>query len=94
MRGLVAGREFVAELLGTCVLIMFGCGSVAQSVNQNTHKIQTSKYQKKYKQNNNKTQTSKKLKHLRSNHVWLWHCRAVGGLHKLQRKKEINYVYK
>jgi len=32
MSGLVAGREFVAELLGTCVLIMFGCGSVAQSV--------------------------------------------------------------
>jgi len=28
----VIGREFVAELLGTMVLIMFGCGSVAQSV--------------------------------------------------------------
>ena len=46
MRGLVAGREFVAELLGTCVLIMFGCGSVAQSVStkyklQNTNKIKT-----------------------------------------------------
>ena len=57
MRGLVAGREFVAELLGTCVLIMFGCGSVAQSVNQNTHKIQTSKYQK----NTNKIKTKHKL---------------------------------
>ena len=32
MNALVMGREFVAELLGTMVLIMFGCGSVAQSV--------------------------------------------------------------
>ena len=32
MKAVVMGREFVAELLGTMVLIMFGCGSVAQSV--------------------------------------------------------------
>ena len=32
MKAVVIGREFVAELLGTMVLIMFGCGSVAQSV--------------------------------------------------------------
>ena len=32
MNAMVMGREFVAELLGTMVLIMFGCGSVAQSV--------------------------------------------------------------
>ena len=25
-------NEFLAELLGTCVLLMFGCGCVAQSV--------------------------------------------------------------
>ena len=31
-RGLVMLKEFLAELLGTCVLLMFGCGSVAQSV--------------------------------------------------------------
>ena len=30
--GTLMGREFVSELLGTMVLIMFGCGSVAQSV--------------------------------------------------------------
>jgi len=29
MRGV---REFTAELLGTCVLLMFGCGCVAQAV--------------------------------------------------------------
>ena len=29
---MLMGREFVSELLGTMVLIMFGCGSVAQSV--------------------------------------------------------------
>ena len=32
MKVVVMGREFVSELLGTMVLIMFGCGSVAQSV--------------------------------------------------------------
>ena len=42
MSGLLAGREFVAELLGTCVLIMFGCGSVAQSVGATKYWLQTS----------------------------------------------------
>ena len=31
-RSLVMLKEFLAELLGTCVLLMFGCGCVAQSV--------------------------------------------------------------
>ena len=31
-RVLVILKEFLAELLGTCVLLMFGCGCVAQSV--------------------------------------------------------------
>ena len=31
-RSLVKLKEFLAELVGTCVLLMFGCGCVAQSV--------------------------------------------------------------
>ena len=31
-KGLVMLKEFLAELLGTGVLIMFGCGCVAQAV--------------------------------------------------------------
>ena len=31
-RSLVMLKEFLAELVGTCVLLMFGCGCVAQSV--------------------------------------------------------------